>query len=118
MFETTITRSGWLSRFNGTYKFGARFYKDNEGNDVVDVRYGYKEWTTSHTEQSDSVLCGEQYKMHHQILPKEGDVITHPNSGRKFVLGSPIEDFVVYRFPLLENGTQVAILRAEEYYKD
>ena len=118
MFTTTIKRIGYLSHFNGTYEFGARMYRDENGAWIVDCGYGYKEWATEHTEKFDSVLHGQQYKMHHQILPKSGDVIRHCKSGREFVVGDALNDFIVYRYPLLENGKQVAILRAEEYYKD
>lgn len=118
MFTTTIKRSGYASRFNGTYEFGARMYRDDSGEWVVDLCLGYKDWETRHVERADSVLRGRPYKMVHQILPAAGDVIVHKKSGRKFVVGEPISDFIVYRFPLLENGKRVAILRAEEYYKD
>ena len=101
-----------------TYEFTARLYENDCGTWVVDTQYGYSHHTTQHREGWDSVLRGQKYEIHHQVMPKKGDRITHIKSGREFVLGSPVQDFLIHDFPLLENGKQVAILRAEDYYKD
>ena len=82
---------------------------------LINLRYGYKEWTTKHKEEFDSAIPGQAYTMHHSIKPKEGDVWKYGN--RTFTVGKPC-GFVVYTAPLLENGKQVATIKFEDYYKD
>ena len=68
-------------------------------------------------EDSFSALHGETYELHHQVLPKENDILLHTKSGRQFTIGK-VEGFVNYHAPLLENGKQVALIIFEDYYKD
>ena len=82
---------------------------------TIFLGYGYKHWTTEHTEGFDSVCPGQKYTLHHSLRVLEGDVWKYGN--RVFVVGKP-EGFLVYKAPLLENGKQVATVCFEDYYKD
>ena len=82
---------------------------------LINLRYGYKEWTTKHKEGFDSAIPGQAYTMHHSIKPQEGDVWRFGE--RTFTVGK-CSGFVVYTAPLLENGKQVATIKFEDYYKD
>lgn len=99
------------------YTFTARIYK-YDGEFIVDTQYGYENHTVKRTEQFDSAFPGTKYEIMYQVLPKEGDIIVDPKSGRKFVLGKDTEGFISYKFPMIENGKIVAYMKAEEYYKD
>jgi len=137
-FTTTVTRRkcpntsihrGWVDSLldiaNGVrknmkkfIKFDARIYKD--GDDwIVNIGYGYECWKESRNEGAISARPHENYFLVKQTLPKEGDVIVHSGSNRVFTLGKEMnENYIVYKFPMIENGKVVAYLVAEEYYKD
>lgn len=95
-----------------------RMYQADNGDHIVDIKYGYNYQTTEHFEDFASVLPGKKYKIMHQTLPKEGDILVHEKSGRRFVLGADMDGFLIHMFPMMENGRVVAYLRAEDYYKD
>ena len=77
--------------------------------------YGYKEWWTQHNEGCYSATPGRDYRLFHQMMPKEGDTWNY--RGRTFTVGKR-EGFLNYHAPLLENGRQVATVYFEDYYKD
>ena len=99
-------------------KFEAGIYKD--GNDwIVNTGYGYEYWKETRNEDAISARPHENYFLVKQTLPKEGDVIVHSGTNRVFTLGKEMnKNYIVYKFPMIENGKVVAYLVAEEYYKD
>lgn len=137
-FTTTVTRRkcpntsinrGWVdsqydiqnstrTTMQKTVSFGTRVYK--EGNDwIVNAGYGYEYWKETRNEGAISARPYKNYDIIKQILPKEGDVIVHSGSNRVFTLGKEMnKNYIVYKFPMIENGKIVAYLVAEEYYKD
>ena len=117
-FIAYYTRANRFGVTSFTTNFGAMIYQSDNGEHIVDIRYGYEYHTTEHFEDFASVLPGRKYNIVHQTLPKEGDVIVHEKSGRRFVLGADMEGFIVHKFPMMENGRVVAYLCAEDYYKD
>lgn len=114
-YYTRVNRFGVTSF---TTDFDARIYQSNNGEHIVDIKYGYKYQTTEHFEDFTSVLPSKKYNIVHQTLPKEGDILIYGKSGRRFVLGADMEGCITHKFPMMENCRVVAYLRAEDYYKD
>jgi len=81
----------------------------------INLGYGYKHWVNQCTEGADSVLAGEKYDIHWQLLPKENDTWYYKD--REFKVGK-VSGFLNFTAPLLENGKQVATIHFEDYYKD
>lgn len=82
---------------------------------VCRLGYGYQTWETKHNEGRFSATPGRDYRIFHQMMPKEGDVWSY--RGRTFTVGKR-EGFLNYSAPLLEDGRQVATIHFEDYYKD
>ena len=101
-----------------TYKFKGCFKQNENGDFVMNLQYGYESHTTICREDAFSARPFQTYRSFHQVQPKEGDVITHVNSGRQFTVGKDMEGFLNHLFPLIENGAVKAYVRSEDYYKD
>lgn len=106
------------NRKSKSYRFQGSFAKNSEGMFVMNLMYGYENHAQICKEDAFSTMPFESYILVHQIQPKEGDVITHIKSGRKFLVGADMEGFITHLFPLIEDGVIKAYLRSEDYYKD
>lgn len=114
-----FTASRNVRGINKSYGFfvpNCRVTNDSK-NWIINLGYGYEHTTQNCIEGSDSVVPGQEYKIHRQVLPKEGDTISHEKSGRIFRVGK-VTGFIQYTAPLYENNVEVATLKFEDYYKD
>lgn len=101
-----------------TFRFKGCFKKNCKGEFVMNLMYGYENHAQICKEDAFSTMPFESYILVHQIQPKEGDVITHIQSGRKFLVGADMEGFITHLFPLIEDGVIKAYIKSEDYYKD
>lgn len=101
-----------------TFRFKGCFKKNCKGEFEMNIMYGYETHTKTYREDAFSTRPFESYRLVHQIQPKEGDVITHIKSGRKFLVGADMDGFITHLFPLIEDGIVKAYLISEDYYKD